>query len=73
MLDPKNLPVDLSVIAQDTVDIVEDTDESAADTGVILAQLDPTEIDLSTGQPRWTEGQRALILKAQDALTDWRE
>ena len=73
MLNASDLPVDESYIAQQSIDLTDATQESAANVGLILGQLDPTEIDLKTGQPRWNEGQRALILKFSDALAEWNE
>ncbi len=73
MLNIKDIPADASFMAQQTIDMTDESAETAADAGVILGQLDPTEIDLSTGLPRWTDSQRALILKFNDALAEWRE
>lgn len=72
MLNIEDLPVDSGVIAQDTIDNLDEM-EDAANAGVILGQLDPLEIDLQTGLPRWNEAQREVIIKFNDELAEWRE
>ncbi len=73
MLNATDLPIDPSQIGQETMDLVEESVEGAAELGVLIGQLDPTEVDLSTGLPRWNEEQRSLILRFNDKLEEWRE
>lgn len=59
-----------SDLEQNASEFLDDTlGESSAtivDTWLVLGQLDPLEtVD---GQPRWTEAQQQLIIKANDSL-----
>ena len=73
MLNYDDLPTDPSEIGQDTIDLIDESGETAANAGVILGQLDPTEIDHKTGLPKWNEGQRELIVRFNDKLSDWKD
>jgi hypothetical protein len=71
MLHVLDIATDPEKISEDTEILISDID--MADVGVILGQLDPTEVDTKTMTPRWDEDQRALIIKFNDALREWRE
>ena len=68
-----NLPTDPADIEQDSSDFFEQDIETAVEAVLVLGQLDPTEIDLTTGLPRWTEKQMLLISKAKSLLGNWSE
>lgn len=73
MLNLEDIPTDAELIGTETDGILTDDLDYMGNAGVILGQLDPTEIDLTTGQPRWSEPQRELIIKFNDMLREWRD
>ncbi len=74
MQHAEDLPTDIATIEREAVEFVDDLGVlNATDAIMILGQLDATEIDLKTGQPRWTDSQRALILEASEKLAGWKE
>lgn len=73
MIKPQDLPIDIQDIASEVEAIVAEETEDLADVGVILGQLDPTEIDLKTGLPRWTPEQMTIIVKLNDRLREWQD
>lgn len=73
MLKFEDLPTDADTIASDTEVIVCEDNQDLANVGVILGQLDPTEVDHRTGQPRWTPDQMEIIVKLNSQLREWQE
>jgi hypothetical protein len=73
MLHVLDIPTDSEKISEDTEMLACEDSLDMANVGVILGQLDPTEVDTKTMTPRWDEDQRALIIKFNDALREWRE
>ena len=69
-IQPENLPVDPADLEQDAGDFFEVDIDTCVQSLVILGQLDPTEIDLKTGLPRWTPEQMTVIVKANDWLSE---
>lgn len=69
-----DLATDPADVEQDAADFFDNEGtEQLAEVILILGQLDPTEVHLGTGHPRWTPAQMAIITKAQGKLNDWRE
>lgn len=67
-----DLPTDPTDIEQDGVDFIDGLGvDEAADLIIVLGQLDPVEV--ANGQPRWTDEQRALIIRAKDKFNSWSE
>jgi hypothetical protein len=64
----EDMPTALEDIEQDAQEVFADVSEMI-DAVIILGQLDAVEI--RNGEPRWTEDQRKLILKATDQVGDW--
>jgi hypothetical protein len=72
-INPTDLTADPADYEQDAETFFAGDIEDLVDTVLILGQLDPTEIDLRTGQPRWTENQRKVIVKAVTKLPEWQD
>jgi hypothetical protein len=69
-----DLATDPADIEQDVQSFFDDNGvEPLVETVLILGQLDPTEIDLGTGFPRWTPAQMHVITQARSKVEDWRE
>lgn len=73
MISYEDLPTDPSQVEGEASEFAEDSAQRLVDTVIILGQLDPLEIDLTTGQPRWNETQRASIIEAKTLLATWQE
>lgn len=73
MLNSSDLPTDAIVLEQDAQSFLDqfEAPEEFVDVIIILGQLDPIEINLRNGFPRWTEAQRELIIKANDLVREW--
>jgi hypothetical protein len=65
----EDLPTDTGDVEQ-TVEAFFADMEPLCDAFMVIAQLDPTEVNLKTGKPRWTTRQQAIILKANTAVNE---
>jgi hypothetical protein len=72
-IKPEDLIADQSDIEQDAEEFFEQDIETLVTSITVLGQLDPTEVDLTAGLPRWTPDQMSLITKARGKLDNWRE
>lgn len=56
-------------IENEAEDLVNDSAQTTVDAFLIIGQLDP--LDTFDGKPRWTDGQRQLIMDCNEKLTEY--
>jgi len=70
-INQQDVPTDSSKMESDAEVILAENDVDLINALLIIGQLDPTEVDLTNGKPRWNEDQRDLIVKAVETVNDW--
>lgn len=72
-ITPDSLPTDPADVEQDAQAFFDRDIDTLVQSMIILGQLDPTEINLQTGLPRWTPEQMKVISGARSQLATWQE
>lgn len=70
-IDLNEIPTDSEIIASEFEVIACEDGVDLANVALIVGQLDALEV--VDGKPRWTEDQRLIIVKTNQALREWKE